>query len=131
MTVAEGLATVLVRESLVALFQTLHREVHGSHVHRGRLCSRSDRQLQTMHGERVRQRRRLEVDVEAAVEVGASHAVDQPPPVVALLELDLSLATDRPVADASPPATHSDQRSISYQTAQGTPSSWAAVHPMT
>ena len=54
---------------------------------------------EALHGKRVRQARRLEVDVEASVEVGCALPVDQPAAVPVHLELYLSPALRRTSGD--------------------------------
>ena len=68
----------LVVDAGVGLLEPLDGEAGGAHPGRGRLGPVADAQRQPAHGERVGERRRLEVDVEAPLEVRRGGAVDEP-----------------------------------------------------
>jgi hypothetical protein len=101
--VRELLSPVVVGEALVSLLQPLDREIGGADVRGGRLRLVADGQRQAAHRECVGERRRLEVDVEAAVEMGRGRAVHRPAPGPVRLDDRLAPSTRRPSGDACAP----------------------------
>jgi hypothetical protein len=56
-----------------------------------------------VHGKAVRARRRLEIDVEGAVQLGRALTVDAPAAVAVGVDGDGACAADRPAPDARQP----------------------------
>jgi hypothetical protein len=76
----------------VTLLETLNTEAGCAHVRRRRVCGLAWREEKTVNGECVRQRRRLEIYVQAPVEARRAAPVDEPPSVTVCLERDGSRA---------------------------------------
>ena len=127
--VREPLSPIVVGEALVSLLEPLHPEIGGADVRRRRLRLVADGEAEPADRERVGERRRLEVGVQAAVEVGSGRAVHRPAPGPVGLEDRLAPPARRPPGDACAPGAHAPSSSTSYSTAQATPSSTAAVLP--
>ena len=66
-------------DSVVALVEALDVEIKCSQVGGGRLAGVADGEREAMDRQRVRAHRRLEIDVDAPIEVFRGGTVDQPP----------------------------------------------------
>lgn len=74
------LAAAVVPEAHIPLLEPIHAQVDRADVRRRRIRLLAHLQREAMDRQRIRESRRLEVDVDAAVEVRRRLAVDPPSP---------------------------------------------------
>src|SRR3954465_4443670 len=101
--VAVALPALGVVEAQVVLLEPLDAEAEGSDVRRRSLGPLADLQPEPVDGERVRESRGLEVDVEAAVELGPGLAVDRPAAAGPAPKRPLAAAAGRPARHVRAP----------------------------